>query len=161
MAAVGVKVQPIVMVPPDGTYAIGLLEHGNVEPRRAHRRGAGEPGGTGADDDGLRGGCHAISRSAREKNLLPPHLIGDIDGKLQLRPLLLFGEDVAFFGRSEAALRRYRKLLQGYEFGGLLQPPLDVVFVLELAEFGGDDADHHDLVAVRKEAQRLEAAGAV
>jgi hypothetical protein len=42
----------------------------------------------------------------REQTLPPPHLVRDIDGELQLGPLLVLGEDVAFFRRSEAALRR-------------------------------------------------------
>src|SRR5437016_728928 len=99
--------------------------------------------------------------SLAPRELLPPHLVRHIDRELELSPLLFLGKEVAFLGRGEAALRRYRKLLQGYEFGGFFQPPLDVVFVLKLAEFRGDDPDHHDLVAGRQEAQRLEAAGAV
>src|SRR5205823_10383992 len=98
---------------------------------------------------------------AREKTLLPPHLVRHIDRELELCPLLLLGKEVAFLGRGKAALRRYRELLQRHEFTCLFQPPLDVVLVLELAEFRRDDADHHDLVAVRQEAQGLEATGAV
>jgi hypothetical protein len=45
--------------------------------------------------------------------------------------------------------------------GGLFQPALDVVLLFKLAEFRGDDADQHDLVAFRQIAQRLDAAGAV
>src|SRR5271169_5798609 len=97
----------------------------------------------------------------RYSDLLPPHLVGDLDRESQLRPLLFLGEDVALLRRGKAALRRDRELLQWSELRGLLQPPFDVVLLLELAEFRGDDADHHDLVAPRQVTQRLEAAGAV
>src|SRR6478672_7885007 len=81
--------------------------------------------------------------------LFSPHLARDIDGELQLGPLLFLGEDVALFGRGEAALRRYRELIQRRVLGGFPEPPLDVVLPFQLAALGGDDADHHDLVALR------------
>src|SRR5882672_2881192 len=74
-------------------------------------------------------------------------------------PHLFLGEDVALFGRGEAALRRYRELVERYELARFLQPPLDIVLVLELARLRGDDADHHDLVALRQIPQWLETAG--
>jgi len=58
-------------------------------------------------------------------------------------------------------LRRYRELVERREFARLFQPPLDVFLFFQLARFRGDDADHHDLVALRQIAQRLEAAGAL
>src|ERR1700751_5673385 len=91
----------------------------------------------------------------------PPPLGSDLARKAQLGPLLFLGEDVTLFRRGEAALRRQRKLLQRSEFGGLLEAALDVVALLQFAEFRGDQADHHNLVALRQIAQRLETTGAV
>ena len=79
----------------------------------------------------------------------------------KLRPLLLLGKDVALLGRGKAALRREAELLQRSELGRLVDAALDVVLLLQRAALGGDEAEHHDLVALRQEAQRLEAAGAV
>src|SRR3954453_840324 len=79
--------------------------------------------------------------------LLPPNLVRHIHRELQLRPLLLLGQDGAFLGRCKAALRGHGELLERREFGGLHQPSLDVFLVLEFAELRGDDADPHDLVA--------------
>jgi hypothetical protein len=42
----------------------------------------------------------------KEQILFPPHFTRDIDHEFQLGPLLVFGEDVAFFGRGKTALRR-------------------------------------------------------
>src|ERR1700675_3948911 len=67
----------------------------------------------------------------RKRASLPPHLARDLDGKPELRPLLLLAEDVALLGRGEAALRRYRELIQRHEFARVCQPPLDVVLHLE------------------------------
>src|SRR5688572_444036 len=92
---------------------------------------------------------------------LAPHLVRQFHDHAQLRPLLLVGEDVAFLGRSEAALRRQRELLERRKFCRLVDPALDGVLVLERARLGGDEAEHDDLVALRQEAQRVEAAGAV
>src|ERR1700722_1528766 len=112
----------------------------------------------------LGGLCHFKSGTTAPgtwRALLAPPLVGDVDRELQLGPLLFLGEQIALFGGGEAALRGHRKLLQRHETGGLLQPALDVVLLLELAALRGDDADHHDLVALRQIAQRLEAAGAL
>src|SRR6267142_1191115 len=90
-----------------------------------------------------------------------PHLIGELLDHAKLRPLLLLGEQVAFFGGGEAALRREAELLRRSELGRLVDPALDVVLLLERAALGGDQAKHHGLVAFRQEAQWFEAAGAV
>src|SRR3954463_13217949 len=92
-----------------------------------------------------------------------PHLVGELLDHAKLRPLLLLGEDVALLGGGEAALRREAELLQRSELGGLVDPPLDVVLLLERAALGGDEPEHHGLVAFRQEAQRLQTprAGAV
>src|SRR6267378_689130 len=92
--------------------------------------------------------------------LFAPYLFRDIDREPQLRPLLFLGEDVTLFGRGEAALRRNRELIQGHEFSCFFQPTLDVVLFLQFAGLRGDDANHHDLVALWQIPQRLEAAGA-
>src|SRR4029077_3283443 len=60
--------------------------------------------------------------------LCPPDFFCDLTDHPQLRPLLVFGQDIAFFGRGEAALRRQAKLLQGYEFRSLVDARLDVIF---------------------------------
>src|SRR3954470_8983865 len=92
-------------------------------------------------------------RATMEKRLLPPDLVGDFDREAELGPLLFLGQDVAFLGRGKAALRRHRELVKRREFGGLFETALDVVLLLELAEFRGNDADHDHLVALRQIAQ--------
>ena len=47
------------------------------------------------------------------------------------------------------------------EFRRLVDAPLDVVLLLQRAALRGDEAEHDDLVALRQEPQRLEAAGAL
>src|SRR5688572_23015938 len=93
--------------------------------------------------------------------LSAPDLFGDLDHLTHLRPLLLLGEDVAFLGRGEAALRAERELLERGVLRGLVDAALDQVFRLERAALRGDHADHDDLLALGQEAQRLETAGAV
>src|SRR3984893_15910832 len=106
--------------------------------------------------------AHARDRwPAMTMYLLPPNLTRNIDRELQFCPLLFLGEDVALFGRGKAALRRQCELVQRRVFGGFLQPPLDVVLLLQFAALGGNDPDHHDLVAFRQEPQRLEAGRAL
>ena len=67
---------------------------------------------------------------------------------------------VALDRRGEAALRREAELLDVDELRRLVDPPLQLVLRLELAELGGDEAEH-DGLALRQEAQRLEAARAL
>src|SRR5258705_2601484 len=64
-------------------------------------------------------------RATMEKRLLSPHLVGNFDREAELGPLLLLGQDVAFLGRGEAALRRDRELVEWGEFGSLLEAALD------------------------------------
>src|SRR5258708_1415884 len=97
----------------------------------------------------------------RNSPLLTPHLVGDLDRKAQLGPLLVLAKDVALLGGGETALRRYRQLLQRREFRRFLQPPLDMVLLFQFADLRGDDADHPDLVALRQKPQRLESAGPI
>src|SRR6266700_4575179 len=50
----------------------------------------------------------------------PPNLIRYLDDPRQLGPLLVLGQDIAFLGRGEAALRREAKLIEGDELRGLV-----------------------------------------
>src|SRR5579864_2796548 len=93
--------------------------------------------------------------------LATPHLRGHLDRKTKLGPLLVLGEDIALLGRGKSALRRERELIERRKFRGFGKPPLDVVLALERSAFGGDEADHHDLVALGQVTQRLEATGAL
>src|SRR6202034_1676894 len=81
-------------------------------------------------------------------DLISPHFAGDLDDHPQLRPLLVLGQRIAFFGRSEAALRRETKLVEIEEFRRLVDPALDVVFLFQRAGFAGDEAEH-DRLALR------------
>src|ERR1700683_2789211 len=90
-----------------------------------------------------------------------PNFVGDFYDHAQLRPLLLFGQDIAFFRRGEPALRRQAELIESHVFGGLVDPPLDVVLLLQLAGLRRDKTEHELLLALGKKAQRLEAAGAI
>ena len=60
---------------------------------------------------------------SRLVELLPPAGNRDL---VQLRPLLVLSEDIAFLGRGKAALRRHRKLVERREFRGLLHAALIV-----------------------------------
>src|SRR5208282_5658350 len=92
--------------------------------------------------------------------LFPPHLLRDLADHPQLRPLLLFGEDIAFLGRGEAALRRQAELIDIDELRRLLDAALDLVAAFQPPGFAGDETEHHGL-ALGHEAQRLETAGAL
>src|SRR6266536_5556545 len=101
--------------------------------------------------------------SARNQGAEPrpsaPDLLGGLDDAAELGDLLVVGEQVALDRGGEAALRRQAELLQGHEAAGLVDAPLQLVLGFELAALGGDQAEHHQL-ALRHEAERLEAAGA-
>src|ERR1700722_5593512 len=122
MAAIRVQMQAIVMASPDRTDAIGLLVDGYIEPRGAHRRGTRQPCRPGTDDDRIGFPQYVLRKRALSR---PPHFLRHVDREFQLRPLFFLAEDVALFGGSKAALRRYRKLIQRRVFGGFLQPALD------------------------------------
>src|SRR5262249_41679737 len=91
----------------------------------------------------------------------PPHFAGDVDDHPQFRPFLLLGEDIAFLRRGEAALRRQAELLERRKFARFVDAAFDVVLLLQRAALGRDETQHHDLVALGQEAQRLESAGAL
>ena len=74
--------------------------------------------------------------------------------------MFVLGEDVALFGRGEAALRAEAQLVERRIFGGLLDAAQNVVAPLQRSGLRGDEAEHDDL-ALRQEAQRFEAAGPV
>src|SRR5262249_32198782 len=105
-------------------------------------------------------GCRRDRREMAICFASSPYLSGDFHDHPELCPLLLLGKDIAFLAGGEAALRRQAKLVERHEFGGLVDPPLDLVLALELAALGGDEAEHDEL-ALGHEAQRLEAAGAL
>src|SRR5713226_386416 len=83
----------------------------------------------------------------------PPHLLGHLDDARELRPLLVLGEDIAFLGRGEAALRGEAEPLEGNEPRGLVDAALERVLFLERSALRGDEAEHHRL-ARGHEAQR-------
>src|SRR5215212_6011262 len=65
------------------------------------------PGARRADADAdviqsLNGKAHAQPLRTFVGPLLPPYLFRHVDRELQLRPLLFFGEEIAFFRRREA-----------------------------------------------------------
>src|SRR6478672_12305087 len=97
----------------------------------------------------------------RQPSLLPPHLVRQLDHHPELGPLLVRGQHVAFLGRGKAALRRQAKLFERDVFGRFLDAPLDVVARLQPPRLGGDQPEHHQLVALGQKPQRLEAAGTV
>src|SRR5579863_2084975 len=91
--------------------------------------------------------------------LIPPYFARDFADHAQLGPLLVRGEDIAFLGRGEAALRRQTELVEVGEFGGLLDATLDRVLAFERAGFGRYQAEHRQ-ASFLQPPQRLEAAGA-
>ncbi len=99
--------------------------------------------------------------SARDRNLLPPHLVRQFHDHAQLGPLLLLGEHIALFSGRKAALRRQTKLIKRYVFGRFVDAAIDLVLRLQLPALGGDKAKNHLLLVFRQDAQRLEAAGAI
>src|ERR1700733_14532977 len=83
--------------------------------------------------------------------------IGD---QLQLCPLLLFGEEIAFGGGSETALRADRKILERDKARSLFDAPREVVGGFELRQFRADQAED-DGFSLGHEAQRHECSRAV
>src|SRR5689334_15384426 len=100
-------------------------------------------------------------RSGRQRSMSFPNLVGQFHDHAQLRPLLLFRQHVAFLGGSEAALWRQAKLIEGDVARRLVDAALDLVLLLQRAALRGDEAEHQLLLALGKESQRLEAAGAI
>src|SRR5215203_2168081 len=90
--------------------------------------------------------------------LLAPDFFSQFHDHPQLRPLLVLGENIAFFGGGKAALRRQAKLIERGILGRLVDAALDRILGLQLAAFGGDEAEHYALLALRNEPQGFEAA---
>src|SRR5690242_12084862 len=98
-------------------------------------RGGGGGGGRGGGGRAL-GTMRPFHRAARGpppplrgRIESPPHLFCDFHDHAQLRPLLVFGKDIALLGRSKTALRRQAQLIETDEFGGLVDAALDRVFL--------------------------------
>src|SRR6476469_1481998 len=110
------------------------------------------PSATSATRSGER--C-ATSRKSVAR--LAPDVVGDLDDEAQLGELLVDAQVIAFHSRGEATLGRQTELVDVDELRGFLDPALDRVGVLELAALRRDEAEH-DLLALRDEPQRSEAA---
>src|SRR5262249_59338903 len=80
---------------------------------------------------------------------------------LELRPLLVFGQNIALLGGCETALRREAELIERRKLRRLLDAPLDIVLLFERAALRGDEAKHDALLALGQKSQRFEAAGAL
>src|SRR5215472_13265666 len=89
---------------------------------------------------------------------LTPHVGGSLHHKRKLCLLIIDRERPRADAGGKAALRAEAQLLEGQEFCGLIDAPLERVFRLELAPLGGDETQH-DLLAFRHEAQRRKTAG--
>src|SRR5215510_13930453 len=90
-----------------------------------------------------------------------PDLVSDFNHEVQLRPLFVYGENVAFLRAGEAALRTQAELVERHIGLRIADPPPDVVLALETARLCRHQAEHNLLLAFWNEAQRLEATGAV
>src|SRR5215217_6082853 len=115
-------------------------------------------------------GQGAVARSARDARghprtrrspRLAPDFLRHLDDEAQLRPLLLLAEHVALDGGREAALRRQAQLLERRVPRRLLDTPQQLFPRLELAALRRHEPEHDLLLALRQEAQRLEAARAL
>src|SRR3954470_1520978 len=82
-----------------------------------------------------------------------PDLVGDLHDPPQLRPLLVLGQDIAFLGGGEAALRREAELVEVDVPRGLVDAALELVLGFERSTFGGDESEH-DHLALGHEPQR-------
>jgi len=72
-----------------------------------------------------------------------PDLVRDVDHEVQLRPLFVYGENVAFLRAGEAALRTQAELIKPdivLRFG---DPALDIGFAFERARLRCDEAEHN------------------
>jgi len=84
-----------------------------------------------------------ISAPAKDEDIT---IVLGVNDKLQLGPLLLFRQQVAIHGGSEAALRTERELLERKEAGRLFDSPKKAFFTLQLRAFGADEPEDYDLV---------------
>ena len=125
--------------------AAARLEHDGLDPVQVQQVGEQQAGRAGADDADLGVYPHTSSAVSTIRRSLAT------SGRR--------GERVALDGRGEPALRRQAELVERDVPRRLLDPPLQLVLVLELAALRGHEPEHDEL-ARRHEAQRLEAAGA-
>ena len=101
-----------------------------------------------------------VLRSYPEPGWLAPDAAGDFDHELELTALLVRGDGVALGDGREAALGAQREVVDVHELRSLLDTSHDIVGVLHVVELRGDKAED-DGLALRNEAQRLKAAGAL
>src|SRR6185295_1633946 len=94
------------------------------------------------------------------KRRLAPNFPRSLHHEAQLGCLLVERKPRAVLVAGEAALGTDRQPLQRYELRCEFYLALELVLVLELRLFGRHQAEHH-VPALRHEAQRLEAAGAL
>src|SRR5829696_1030212 len=87
-----------------------------------------------------------------------PDLVRDLAEQIELRLLVVEGDQIARQRRGEPALRAERQALQRDVLGGLLDPLLELVGILQLGLLGGDQAEH-DGLPLGYEAQGLERPG--
>src|SRR3954453_1898546 len=126
---------------------------------RRHARESGPPYSRSHD---VRHHGSPLSRGRHRARpiLSSPDLVGDLHDPPQLRPLLVLGQDIAFLGGGEAALRREAELVEVDVPRGLVDAALELVLGFERPALRGDEPEH-DHLALGHETQRREAAGAV
>src|SRR4051794_11660205 len=73
---------------------------------------------------------------------LAPDLLGHLNAEPQLGPLLLDGQQIAFLGAGETALRADRQLLQRGVFRRFVDAALQHVLALQLTGLAGDETEH-------------------
>src|SRR5262245_49082206 len=89
----------------------------------------------------------------------PPHLTRDLERQAELALLVVDGDLVTVVGAREAALGAQAEVLERDVLRGRFDAALEVVLRLERGHLRADEPEHH-LLALRHEAQGLEAAGA-
>src|SRR3979411_461577 len=88
-----------------------------------------------------------------------PNFAGELHDHCKLRPLLVFGKNIAFLRRGKAALRREAELFELSKFRRFVDPWLDSGLFLERPALRGYKPQHDDLVPLGQKPQGLEAAG--
>jgi hypothetical protein len=69
------------------------------------------------------------------KSISIPRLLGRVDDQLELGPLLVFSEVIAFPRGGESALRANSELIEGDEAAGLIDSAEKVFLVLQFGTF--------------------------
>src|SRR5262249_25666764 len=88
-----------------------------------------------------------------------PNIVGDVDDEAKLAALVVDSDRVADVVAGKPALRAQEELFERDELGGFIDPAFERVARLERRILAGEEAED-DALAVRDEAQGLEAAGA-